>query len=104
MKGTASMWPHETEHLEESSGTNGESFRLCHAVLVLSNLSPTKLDYARCFYEDLLKLKHEDDFLLEQQGDSDITLTFKKCLTQKGKLHYKSDRILHCSKYWWCVH
>ena len=102
MKDTASMWPHETEdtqHLDESGSTNGESFRLCHAVLVLSNLSPTKLDYARCFYEDLLKLKHEDDFLLEQQGDNDITLTFKKCLTQKGTLHYKSDRILHCSKY-----
>ncbi|KAL5471194.1 hypothetical protein EMCRGX_G029281 [Ephydatia muelleri] len=82
---TASMRSRETEdkqHREESSGTNEESFRLCHAVLVLSNLPSTKLDYARCAYEDLLKLKHEDDFVLEQ-GDSDITLTFKKCLTQK---------------------
>ena len=99
MEDTASMRSRETEdkqHREESSGTNEESFRLCHAVLVLSNLSPTKLDYAQCAYEDLLKLKHEDDFVLEQ-GISDIILTLKKCLTQKGKLHYKSDRILHCS-------
>ena len=91
--------PHGTEpsedeqHLGESSGNNGENFRLCHAVLSLSNLSPTKLDYAQCFYENLLQMKHEDDFCLEQQGDSDVILTFKKCLTQKGKLHYKSDRI-----------
>ena len=84
---------HESEPSEEEqypgeydSSAEGESIRLCHASLLLSNLPPAKEGYVQCYYEQLLNMSHEDDFDLKEHGDSNAVMTFKKCLSQEGKL------------------
>ena len=42
-----------------------------------------------CVYETLLSMKHEEEFVLQEQGDGDYIMTFKKCFTDNGKLNSK---------------
>ena len=82
---------HESEPSEEEQypgeygrSAEGEPLRLCHASLLLSNLPPARV----CCYKKLLNMNHEDDFVLKEQGDNNAVMTFKKCLSQEGKLCY----------------